>query len=85
MYRLKNNLLSLLYISILEESRRQGFARKVIEKLLEVEGVFEIYGDAVPNSIEFWKSVGGDFEGEEDSLETYIEEDSCIPFFIIKQ
>lgn len=69
------------YIDILKEYRRKGFASKVIEMLTN-EGSNYIYGNSLPNytSVSFWKSLGADFEGEDELLDEYIENNECLPF-----
>lgn len=69
------------YIDILKEYRRKGFASKVIEMLTD-KGSNYIYGNSLPNkvSVSFWKSLGADFEGEDELLDEYIENNECLPF-----
>lgn len=71
------------YIDILEKYRRKGFASNVIN-LLSNNGDNYIYGNSIPDTtaISFWKSIGADFEGEDEFLESYIENSECLPFFI---
>ena len=71
------------YIDILKEYRRKGFASKVIEMLTD-KGSNYIYGNSLPNkvSVSFWKSLGADFEGEDEILDEYIENNECLPFSI---
>lgn len=71
------------YIDILKDYRRKGFASKVIEMLTD-KGSNYIYGNSLPNkvSVSFWKSLGADFEGEDEILDEYIENNECLPFSI---
>lgn len=71
------------YIDILKEYRRKGFASRVIE-ILSNEGNNYIYGNSLPSqtSVLFWKSLGADFEGEDDFLDEYIENNECLAFSI---
>ena len=69
------------YIDILKEYRRKGIATLVIDEF-RCLGEYYIYGDAIPSSIEFWKSLNAEFEGEDEDIEYYIENGTCLPFFI---
>lgn len=71
------------YIDILEEYRRKKIASSLIN-LLSKEGNNYIYGNSIPDitAILFWKSVGADFDGEDEFLESYIENSECLPFSI---
>lgn len=71
------------YIDVLEEYRRQGYATQIINMLLD-DSKNCIYGNSLPNevSVSFWQSFGADFEGEDDNLDYYAENNECIPFII---
>lgn len=75
------NSIYIEYIDILTEYRRKGIASKVINFLSD-EGNNYIYGNSLPNdiSVSFWKSLGADFEGEDENLDIYKENNECLSF-----
>lgn len=64
------------YIKIYEEYRRRKIATKVIELIRNINQDKFIFGDALPEAIEFWKTVGVEFD-------EYINEFATTPFHLI--
>ena len=65
-YTIKDEYVKIFYIRIEDEYRRQGIARRVIEQIIgENKGKY-LYGDSLPGAIEFWKSLGAEFDEEDD-------------------
>lgn len=83
MYTKSGDIIEIEYISVLDEYKRMGIATKVVG-MINPDGYFGIHGNslAFKDAICFWKSLGADFEREDEEIEYYKEENMCIPFFI---
>lgn len=83
MYYKSTDVINIEYISVLDEYRRKGIATEVIG-IINPDGYFAISGNSLPHddSVGFWKSLDADFEGLDEEIEYYREENACIPFFI---
>lgn len=83
MYYKSTDVINIEYISVLDEYRRKGIATEVIG-IINPDGYFAISGNSLPHddSVGFWKSLDADFEGLDEEIEYYREENASIPFFI---
>lgn len=77
-YKEYNDEIEIKYIKIHKEYRRMGIATRVV-KVLKNRGKYLI-GDALPEAIEFWKSMNAQFYEP-------IESDDVVltPFIILKE
>lgn len=64
------------YITIENKYRRQGIAKQVIDLIGNNNQGKYIYGDAVPDALKFWSSMGAEFDEDPD-------EDYLTPFHIL--
>lgn len=64
------------YIKIYEEYRRMKIATKVVDLIRNTNHDKYIYGDALPEAIDFWKSIGVEFD-------ELINEFATTPFHLI--
>ena len=74
-YEVYKDNVKIFYIRIEDEYRRQGIARRVIEGIINENRGKYLYGDSLPGAIEFWRSLGAEFDEDED-------EDYLTPFHI---
>ena len=74
-YTIKNEYVKIFYITILEEYKRNGLATEAITKIINENKGKYLYGDSLPGAIEFWKSLGAEFDEDPD-------EDYLTPFHI---
>ena len=70
-----HNYIKIMYITISDEYRRLGIAREVISILKNNHKGKYMYGDAVPDALRFWESMGAEFDEDPD-------EDYLTPFHI---
>ncbi len=75
-YRVTTDFIKIMYITVIDEYRRQGIAGKVISMLKEEHQGKYMYGDALPGAISFWESMGAEFDEDDD-------DDYCTPFHIL--
>jgi ribosomal protein S18 acetylase RimI-like enzyme len=75
-YVIYDNEIEIKYIKIHKEYRRMGIATKVINELKTKDNY--IIGDALPEAIEFWKSLGAIFDEPFDNYDTVL-----TPFTIL--
>ena len=74
-YSVTDTMVKITYIRVEDTFRRQGIAKAVIEQLkMENVGKY-MYGDALPEAISFWESMGAEFDEDP-------EEDYLTPFHI---
>ena len=71
----KGSMVKIMYININKKYRRQGIAGKVINMLKDNHKGKYMYGDAVPDALKFWESMGAIFDEDH-------EEDYLTPFHI---
>lgn len=71
----KGSMVKIMYININKKYRRQGIAGKVINMLKDNHKGKYMYGDAVPDALKFWESMGAIFDEDP-------EEDYLTPFHI---
>jgi len=73
-YNIYDEKVKINYITVNENHRKNGIARKVIEKIMKENPNKFIYGDSLPGvAIQFWKSMGAEFdESEGDYLTPFI-------------
>lgn len=73
-YNVHSQRVHIQYITIQEEYRKLGIARKVIEYIMNNNPGKYIYGDSLPGiAVQFWKSLGAEFdECEDDYLTPFI-------------
>lgn len=64
------------YIKIYDEYRRRKIATKVIDMIRVTNEDKYIHGDALPEAIDFWKSIGVEFE-------EVIDDHMTTPFHLI--
>lgn len=74
-YEVYKDNVKIFYIRIEDEYRRQGIARRVMEGIINENRGKYLYGDSLPGAIEFWRSLGAEFDEDED-------EDYLTPFHI---
>lgn len=74
-YEVYKDNVKIFYIRIEDEYRRQGIARRVMEDIINENRGKYLYGDSLPGAIEFWRSLGAEFDEDED-------EDYLTPFHI---
>lgn len=74
-YNVTDEYVKIYYITIEDIYKRQGIATKIINMIKESNPNKYMYGDALPNALEFWKSVGAEFDEDP-------EEDYLTPFHI---
>ena len=70
-----HNYIKIMYITVSDEYRRLGIAREVINILKNNHKGKCMYGDAVPDALRFWESMGAEFDEDPD-------EDYLTPFHI---
>lgn len=71
----KDETVYILYIHIFDELRGRGIGRILLNKITE-NGKYGFYGDAIPQSIKFWKKMNVEFDEDiEDIMEGI-----CVPF-----
>ena len=75
-YKVTTDFIKIMYITILDEYRRQGIAGKVITMLKEEHAGKYMYGDSLPGALSFWERMGAEFDEDED-------DDYCTPFHIV--
>jgi GNAT superfamily N-acetyltransferase len=74
-YEVYKDNVKIFYIRIEDDYRRQGIARRVMESIINENKGKYLYGDSLPGAIEFWRSLGAEFDEDED-------EDYLTPFHI---
>lgn len=74
-YDVTDEYVKIYYITIEDEYKRQGIASRVVNMIKEKNPNKYMYGDALPGALEFWKSVGAEFDEDPD-------EDYLTPFHI---
>ena len=74
-YEVYRDSVKIFYIRIEDEYRRQGIARRVMESIINENKGKYLYGDSLPGAIEFWRSLGAEFDEDED-------EEYLTPFHI---
>ena len=74
-YEVYKDNVKIFYIIIEDVYRRQGIARRVVENIINENKGKYLYGDSLPGAIEFWRSLGAEFDEDED-------EDYLTPFHI---
>lgn len=74
-YNITDEYIKIYYITIVDKYKRHGIATKVIKMIKESNPGKYIYGDALPEALNFWKSVGAEFDEDPD-------EDYLTPFHI---
>ena len=72
-YEVHRDSVKIFYITILEEYKRNGLATEVMTKIINENKGKYLYGDSLPGAIEFWRSLGVEFDEDED-------EDYLTPF-----
>lgn len=75
-YEIHPDSVKIFYITVSSEYKRQGIATEVVEMIKQDHKDKYIYGDSLPGAIEFWESVGAEFDEDPD-------EDYLTPFHII--
>lgn len=63
------------YITVQECYRRCGIATKVMSQIINENRGKYLYGDALPEAIKFWESLGAEFDED-------VDEDYLTPFHI---
>ena len=74
-YNVTDDYIKIYYITVEDKYKRRGIASKVINMIKENNPNKYMYGDALPGAIEFWKTVGAEFDEDPD-------EDYLTPFHI---
>ena len=74
-YEEYEDYVKIFYIRIEDVYRRQGIAKRVIESIISNNKGKYLYGDSLPGALEFWRSLGAEFDEEED-------EEYLTPFHI---
>ncbi len=75
-YNIYDERIHIQYISIHEQFRQLGIARKVITDIMKEHPGKYMYGDALPGvAVKFWESLGAQFNECED-------DDYLTPFII---
>ena len=74
-YEIYKDSIKIFYITIEDEYRRQGIARRVIGDIINENRGKYLYGDSLPGAIEFWRSLGAEFD-------EYVHEYYLTPFHI---
>ena len=74
-YNITDDCIKIYYITIENKYRRYGIATKVISMLKEENPGKYLYGDSLPGAIEFWRSLGAEFDEDD-------EDDYLTPFHI---
>ena len=69
-YEIYKNSVKILYITINEEYKRQGYATEAITKIINENKGKCLYGDSLPGAIKFWASMGVEFH--EDPSDDYL-------------
>lgn len=82
-YKINEESICIEYIDIIPDYRRKGIASKVIS-IINPENKYYIYGNSLPHqdSFNFWKSLGADFDGEDEYFDKHEKNKTCIPFLI---
>ena len=81
-WRFSGELIFIDSLDIDLEHQRRGIGRKVVEMLFDRYQT-AIIGDAVVDSASFWRSIGANFDGEDEyNMDYYIKESLCLPFII---
>ena len=70
-----HDYIKIMYITVSDEYRRLGIAREVINILKNKHKGKYMYGDAVPDALRFWESMGAEFDEDPD-------DDYLTPFHI---
>ena len=74
-YKITDEYVKIFYITILAKYKRKGLATEAITNLINENKGKYLYGDSLPGAIEFWKSLGAEFDEDP-------EEDYLTPFHI---
>lgn len=74
-YNVHDERIHIRYITVSDQYKRKGIARKIIEMIMKDNPGKYIYGDSLPGAIEFWKKMGAEFDEDED-------DDYLTPFII---
>lgn len=67
-YDVYDEYVKIHYITVHDEFRRKGIATHIIKQIIEENRGKYLYGDSLPKAIEFWASIGVEFD-------EYIKED----------
>ena len=70
-----DDYVKIFYITIDDLYKRQGIATEVMTKIINENKGKYLYGDSLPGALEFWRSMGAEFDEDED-------EDYLTPFHI---
>lgn len=61
-YNVTDDYVKIHYITVDDKYKRRGIASRVIDMIKEKNQNKYMYGDALPGALEFWKSVGAEFD-----------------------
>lgn len=75
-YNIYDERVKINYITVNEQHRKNGIARKIIEMIMNDNKGKYLYGDSLPGvAYQFWKSLGAEFDEDDD-------DDYLTPFHI---
>jgi ribosomal protein S18 acetylase RimI-like enzyme len=61
-YNVTDDYVKIHYITVDDKYKRRGIASRVINMIKEKNQNKYMYGNALPGALEFWKSVGAEFD-----------------------
>ena len=64
-YKVTTDYIKIMYITVLDEYRRQGIAKRVMEQIINENRGKYLYGDSLPGALEFWRNLGAEFDEKE--------------------
>lgn len=71
-------------IEVCSNIRYNGYGKAIIEAIFRQFNLVTIYGEAIPNAIEFWYKIGADFEMSKAELNRYYNENLSACFKLKK-